>query len=107
MQRNFEPCTILFQAFNSLIRNFTGSISQCFEAPTALNFSLMVNFYRTNVEPIDQVKSNLFPNAASLLQTNHPKSAQNSGKSSYYQRVLTEELLQTFSVGHHSCQSSE
>jgi len=39
----------------------------------------MLSFYRTNVEPIDQVKSNLskiFPNAASLLQTNHPKSAQ-------------------------------
>jgi len=106
MQRNIEPCTIFFQAFNSVIRNFTGSISQCFEATTALSLSLVVNFYRTNVEPIDQVKSNLFPDAASLLQTNLPKSV-HSRKSSYYQRVLTEELLQTFSFGHHSCQSSE
>jgi len=40
-------------------------------------------------------------NAAILLQTNHPKSAQNSEKSSYYQRVLTEALLRTFSFGHH------
>jgi len=42
-----------------------------------------------------------------LQQTNHPKSAQNSEKSSYYQCVLTEELLRTFSFGHHSRQSSE
>jgi len=51
------------------------------------------------VEPIDQVKSNLsliFPNAASLLKTNHQKSAQNSEKSSYSQRVLTEKLLRIF-----------
>jgi len=70
----------------------------------------MLSFYRTNVEPIDQVKSNvsyIFPKAASLPQTNHPKSARNSEKSSYYQRVLTEELLRTFSFGHHSRQSSE
>jgi len=59
----------------------------------------MPSFYRTNVESIDQVKSNLsliFRNAASLLQTNHPKSAQNSEKSSYYQRVLTEALAKLF-----------
>jgi len=42
--------------------------------------------------------------AGSIPQTNHPKSAQNSEKSNYYQRVLTEELLQTFSFGHHSRQ---
>jgi len=30
----------IFQAFNSAIRNFTGSSSQCFEAPTALSLSL-------------------------------------------------------------------
>jgi len=59
MQRNVEPSAIFFQAFNSVIRNFTGSISQYFEAPTALSLSLMLSFYRTNVEPIDQVKSNL------------------------------------------------
>jgi len=41
------------------------------------------------------------------LQTNHPKSAQNSEKSSDYKRVLTEELLRTFSFGHHLHQSSE
>jgi len=35
------------------------------------------------------------------------KSVQKSGKSSYYQRALTEELLRTFSFGHHSRQSSE
>jgi len=35
MQRNVEPSAIFFQAFNSVIRNFTGSSSQCFEAPTA------------------------------------------------------------------------
>ena len=59
MQRNIEPSAIFFQAFNSEIRNFTGNSSQCFEAPTALSLSLMLSFYRTNVEPIDQVKSNL------------------------------------------------
>jgi len=35
------------------------------------SLSLMLSFYRTNVEPIDQVKSYLskiFRNAASLLQ---------------------------------------
>jgi len=35
------------------------------------------------------------------------KSAQSSEKSSYYQRVLVEELLRTFSFGYHSRQSSE
>jgi len=59
MQRNVEPNDIFLQAFNSVIRNFTGSSSQCFEAPTALILSLMLSFYRINVEPIDQVKSNL------------------------------------------------
>jgi len=29
------------------------------QVPTALSLSLMLSFYRTNVEPIDQVKSNL------------------------------------------------
>ena len=57
MQRNVEPCAIFLQAFNSLVRNFTGSSSQCFEAPSALNLSLMLSFYQTNAEPIDQVKS--------------------------------------------------
>jgi len=61
MQRNVEPSAICFQAFNSVIRSFTDSSSQCFcfDAPTALSLSLMLSFYRTNVEPIDLVKSNL------------------------------------------------
>jgi len=59
MQRNVEPSAIFFQAFNSVIRSFTGSSSQCSKAPTALSLSLMLSFYRTNVDPIDQVKSNL------------------------------------------------
>jgi len=59
MQRNVEPSAIFFQAFSSVIRSFSGSSSQCFKAQTALNLSLMLSFYRTNVEPIDQVKSNL------------------------------------------------
>jgi len=59
MQRSVEPSAIVFQAFKSVIRNFAGSSSQCFEAATALSLSLMLSFYRTNVEPIDQVKSNL------------------------------------------------
>ena len=58
MQRNVEPSATFFQAFNSVIRSFTGSSSQCFEAPTALSLSLMLSFYRTNLEPIDQFKSN-------------------------------------------------
>ena len=29
-----------------------------YEASTVLRLSLMLSFYRTNVEPIDQVKSN-------------------------------------------------
>jgi len=79
MQRNVKPSAIFFQAFSSVIRSFTGSSSQFFEAPTALSLSLMLSFYRTNVEAIDQVKSNLsqiIPNAASLPQTNHRKSSQ-------------------------------
>jgi len=56
---NVEPSDIFLQAFNSVIRNFTGSSSQCFEAPTALSLLLMLSFYRINVEPIDLVKSNL------------------------------------------------
>ena len=59
---NVEPSATFFQAFNSVIRNFIGSSSQCFEAPTALNLSLMLSFYQTNVEPISQVKSNLSSN---------------------------------------------
>jgi len=54
MQRNVEPSAIFLQVFNSVIRS-----SQCFEAPTALSLSLMLSFHRTNIEPIDQVKSNL------------------------------------------------
>jgi len=42
MQRNVEPSDMFLQAFNSLMRNFTGSSSQCFEAPTALSLSLML-----------------------------------------------------------------
>jgi len=59
MQRNVEPSHIFLQAFNSVILNFTGSSTQCFEAPAALSLSLMLSFYRINVEPTDQVKSNL------------------------------------------------
>jgi len=59
MQRNVEPSAIFFQAFSSVICSFAGSSSQCFEAPTALSLSLMLSFYQINVEPIDQVKSNL------------------------------------------------
>jgi len=59
MQRNVDPSAIFLQAFNSVICNFTGSSSQCFEAPTALSLLLMLSFYRINVEPIDLVKSNL------------------------------------------------
>jgi len=58
MQRNVELSDIFLQAFNSVIRNFTGSCSQCFESLTALNLPLILSFYRINVEPIDQVKSN-------------------------------------------------
>ena len=51
MQRNVEPSAIFFQAFNSVIRSFTGSSSQCFEVPTVLSLSLMPSFYQTNAEP--------------------------------------------------------
>ena len=85
MYRNVEPSAIFLQAFTSVIRSFAGSSSRCFEALTALRLTLMLSFYRINLEPIDQVKNNLsfiFPNAAILLQTNHPKSAHNSEKGS-------------------------
>ena len=59
MQQNVEPSDIFLQAFNSVRRNFTGSCRQCFEAPTALSLSSMLSFYWTNVEPVDQAKSNL------------------------------------------------
>jgi len=60
---------------------------------------MILTFFQTEVKPIDQVKINLseiFPNAAGLPQTNHPKSTQNSEDSSYYQCVRTEELLRSF-----------
>jgi len=59
MQRNVEPSDIFLQAFHSVIRNFTVNSRKCFEAPTALSLSLMLSFYRTKVELIDQVKSSL------------------------------------------------
>jgi len=59
MQRKVESRAIFLQVFNSVIRNFTGSSSQCFEASTALSLSLLLSFYRSDVESIDQVKSNL------------------------------------------------
>jgi len=66
----------------------------------------MLSFFRTNVESIDQVQSNLseiFPNAASL-----PQSSKNSEQLlKKHQCARTEELLRTFSIGHHSRQSSE
>ena len=52
-KQNVEPSAISFQAFSSVIRSFTGSSSQCFETPTASSLSLMLSFYRTNVEPRD------------------------------------------------------
>jgi len=54
-----NPVSYFFQAFNLVICSFTSSSSQCFEDPTALSLWLMLSFYRINVEPIDQVKSNL------------------------------------------------
>jgi len=57
--RNVEASVIFFQAFNSVIRSFNGSSSQCFEVPTALSLWLMLRFSRSNVDPIDQVKSSL------------------------------------------------
>jgi len=42
MQRNVEPSAVFFQAFNSVTRNFTGNISQCFEDPIALSLSLFL-----------------------------------------------------------------
>jgi len=60
MQRNVELSgNTFFQAFCSVMRSFTGSSSPCFKAPTASSLSLMLSFYRTNMEPIGQVKSNL------------------------------------------------
>ena len=44
MQRNVEPTDIFSKAFNSVIRNFTGCSSQCFETPTALSSLLMLRF---------------------------------------------------------------
>jgi len=51
MQQNVEPSTIFFQAFNPIIRSITGSSCQCLETSPALSLSLMLSFYRTNVEP--------------------------------------------------------
>jgi len=47
MQRNVEPSNIFLQAFNSVIRSFTSSSSQCFEAQSTISLSLMLSFYRT------------------------------------------------------------
>jgi len=46
MQRNVEPSAIFLEVFNVVIRNFTGSSSQCFEASTALCLSLFAEFLR-------------------------------------------------------------
>jgi len=45
----------IFPSIQFVIRSFTGSSSQwfCFEVPTALSLSLILSFYRTNMEPID------------------------------------------------------
>jgi len=37
----------IFHAFNLVIRSFTSSSNQYFEAPTALSLSLLLSFYRT------------------------------------------------------------
>ena len=77
MQRNVEPSAIFskhsFQSYTALPVAVANA-----SKPQLPSLSLMLRFYRTNVEPIDQVKGNLseiFPNAASFQQTNHPKSA--------------------------------
>jgi len=36
----------MFQAFNSLLHNFTGTRSLCFQVPTAVDLSLMLTFFR-------------------------------------------------------------
>jgi len=54
MQRNVEPSAIFFQVFNSVMCNFIGSISQCFEAPTALSLSLMLSIYRSGQKEPEQ-----------------------------------------------------
>jgi len=38
MLQNIEPSAVFFQAFNSVIRTYTGSSIQCFEARTASKF---------------------------------------------------------------------
>jgi len=53
-----NPVPYSFQAFNSLIRSFTGSSNLYFQVPIA-KVDADVDFFQTNVEPIDQVKSNL------------------------------------------------
>jgi len=53
-----NPVQHLFQAFNSLLRNFAGSSSLYFQARTALRL-LMVLVFWTKLEPTVQVKSNL------------------------------------------------
>ena len=51
---------IFFQAFNSLVHRFTGSSSQrMLWRPNCFKFVTDAEFYPTNVEPINQVKSNL------------------------------------------------
>jgi len=48
-----------------------GAVANASKPQLLQSLSLMLSFYRTNVEPIDQVKSclsKIFRNAASLLQ---------------------------------------
>jgi len=53
-----NPVQDLFQVLNSLSCNFTSSCGLYFQARTAVRL-LMLTFFRTKMEPIDQVKSNL------------------------------------------------
>ena len=76
------------------------------------NSPVVMHLLKSSDNHSDTVQLAIFKNLdgmslGELPQTNHPKSAQNSEKSSYYQLVLTEELLRTFFFCHNSRQSSK
>jgi len=94
----FNPVHYLFQAFNSLMRSFTGSSSLYFQVPTASSLSMMLTFSeRTwNWSIRSKVTWAKSINAGSLRQTHLPKSTHNSEKSSYFQCVLKEDFCELF-----------
>jgi len=61
MQRSVESSAISIPRIQFTLPQLTGSLY--FQVPTAVGLLLMLTFFRTNVKPIEQVKSIVVFNA--------------------------------------------